>query len=158
MNTDKIESCTHRFSERDWPNQMHIASVAYDIFKAKSPIGVEAKKEWEETNPSERVAVLSNVVGALVCEIDRIEHSAEMSKTIDDIMIEIYGKTEVDKMKSESLDTYTKLSAGIKKYTSQKCSEQRRNVLNHLTKTPFFVKHRMEFPRSLVLQAPEPKL
>ncbi len=158
MHTDDIASCTHRFSEKHWPLQMQVAKSAYDSEKSKSSISVENKTEWESIDPDDRVSVLSDCVGLLMCEIDRIEHASSSSKTIDDIMIGIYGKASVDKMKTESPETYNNLTSGMKKYASEKCKEQRRNVLNHLTKTPFFIKHRVEFPRSLVLQAPEPKL
>ncbi len=158
MNIDNISSSVHKFSERNWPNQMCIASNTYTLLKEKSEISGIAKDAWESIDSDERVSVLSDVVGLLMCEIDRIEHTSSSSKSIDDIMIGIFGKDAVDRMKADTPDTYNNMCSGMKTYASQKCTEQRRNVLNHLTKTPFFIKHRVEFPRSLVLQAPEPKL
>lgn len=158
MYTDNIASSVHKFTEKDWPNQILVARVATSIFRDKIEIKDADKQEWEATDPDIRINLISDCISVLLCEIDRIEHTASSSKNIDDVLINLYGKAAVDKMKSETPETYNAMCAGMKLYASRKCTEQRRNVLNHLTKTPFFIKHRAAFPRSLVLQAPEPKL
>lgn len=158
MSTDNIASTVHKFSERNWPNQMLIARVATSLYRNKIEIKDSDKEEWEATDPDLRVSLISDCIGLLSCEIDRIEHTIASSKSIDDIMIGIHGKEMVEKMKSDTPLIYNAMCSGMKSYASQKCTEQRRNVLNSLTATPFFIKYRAEFPRSLVLSAPEPKL
>lgn len=158
MHTDSIVSTLHKFSEIDWPVQILLSKTIYDAKNSQAEASAQDKIDWEGIPSEKRINTLCDCIGMLVCEIDRIGEMSEGSKSVDEIMEGLVGKPGLVSLKSDSPALYNSMCAGFSRYASQKCSEQRRNVLNHLTKTPFFIKHRSEFPRSLILQAPEPKV
>lgn len=158
MQTDQIQSLLHKFSEKDYPIQMALSQLCYDEYNLKVEITEPEKEHWESIPVKDRVNVLSDCAAMLICEIDRITHLEKTRLTVDEILIGTMGKDAAQQFKSQNPSAYNIMCITIKKYAKGKCAEQRRNVLNHLTTTPFFVKHRGEFPRTLVTSAPEPEI
>ena len=156
MHIENIIKNSHKFSEKDFPVQMAIGQIVFDALKNNVSILPEEIVEWESLPCDERVEALSDCVSLLVSEIDRIKSLENARLTLDNIIEKNIGKDALAKIKSDSQEAYLILTSSIKQIVSEKCTEQRRNVLNNIVSTPFFMKHRVDFPRTAITQSPEP--